>query len=142
LSHPEWKQGVIKVFAMFPESEAEEQQEKLLTLIRTGRVPIAPQNVEFVPHAQDFDRKEIANSRSADADLAIFGFNVPHFKRSGAKILSGLDKLGNVLFVTTSHEIELTDEEPPSEKEDSNEVQVEENSTAPNSSQSALGEQG
>ena len=115
LAHPEWDRGMIKVFAMLVEDESHEQQDKLLSLIRTGRVPIAPQNIEFVAHAIDSSRTEIINSKSADADLTILGFNLPQLRRAGDKLLSGLDQLGNILLVTTSHEIELSDDPAASE---------------------------
>ncbi len=126
LGHPEWSRGAIKVFAMCPESEMVPQQERLLSLIRDGRVPITPQNVEFVPQASDVDRGNCIVSKSADADLTVFGFTLPHLKHAGAKLLTGLDKLGNVLFVTTSHEIELTNEEEAGEAEQSGSDQGEE----------------
>jgi amino acid transporter len=117
LAHPEWDRGLIKVFAMLLENDTQDQQEELLSLIRAGRVPIPPQNVEFVAHTPDIDRKTIVNLKSAEADLTILGFTVPHLKRAGDKLLSGLDKLGNILFVTTSHEIELTDDSEALESE-------------------------
>jgi hypothetical protein len=102
---------------MCSESEIVSQQERLLSLIREGRVPIAPQNVEFVPQPQHCDRDNCIVAKSADADLTIFGFTLPHLKRAGAKLLTGLSELGNVLFVTTSHEIELMNDEELSETE-------------------------
>jgi hypothetical protein len=113
LGHPDWKKATIKAFALFPEEHREEQETNLLELIRKGRVPIAARNVEFVPLEPGADRKEVINAKSADADLTILGFQAAHLKRSGAEMLSGFDNLGNVLWVTTTREIELEIAEEP-----------------------------
>jgi hypothetical protein len=113
VGHSDWKDAIIKVFALFPEAEREKQEADLLELISKGRVPISAQNVEFVPHEEGADRRAVVNAKSADADLAILGFHADHLKRKGADLLSGFDDLGNILWVTTTREIELTAEEEP-----------------------------
>jgi hypothetical protein len=107
LDHPDWRKGIIKIFALFPEAEREQQTGRLLALIRAGRLPITPRNVEFVPQLPDADRKRLVNEKSADADLTIVGFHASRLKRSRGQFLSDFHELGNVLLVTTEKEFEL-----------------------------------
>ena len=45
LGHPEWKRGLIKIFALYSKSEMEEKRTDLLSLIKSGRLPISLNNV-------------------------------------------------------------------------------------------------
>lgn len=111
LGHPDWKGGVIKIFAIFPEKEIEEQQARLLALIKSGRLPISAQNVEFITQQPDTDRKAIINDKSIDADLTILGFQGKALKRQKEKLFEGFDQISNVLFVSATTEIEIVPEE-------------------------------
>ena len=111
LGHPEWESGVIKLFAVFPEEEVEEQRDQLLDLVRSGRIPISAHNIEFVPQMPGMDRKHLVIERSRDADLTIVGFVGRAVRRQREDPFLGYDGIGNVLFVNTNKEIELVDEE-------------------------------
>ena len=115
LGHPEWEGGQIKIFAIFPEAALEEQQERLLALIRSGRLPISRQNIEFLAPTPDTERKAIINEKSADADLVILGFHGALLKRSKTHAFDGYDQLGNVLFVCSTQAIAIASEEEQAE---------------------------
>ncbi len=105
LGHPDWhKGGEIKLFAVYPESEIEEQREKLLDMIKSGRLPISANNIELIPLSNQVSNKQVINERSRDADLTIVGFRYELTKHSGKEIFMGYDQIGNVLFVNAMKE--------------------------------------
>ncbi len=105
LGHPEWaKTGIIKLFAVYPEAEIEEQRTKIQERISTGRLPISANNIELIPKATDVTTKEVINEKSRDADLTIVGFRYELVKHEGKEIFMGFDKVGNILFVNAQKE--------------------------------------
>lgn len=122
LGHPDWKGAVIKIFAIFPEKDLQEQESRLLALVKSGRLPISAQNVQFIAQQPDVERKTIINEKSLDADLTILGFQGKALKRQREKLFEGLEQISNVLFVSATTEIEIAPEEgeiveePPAER--------------------------
>ena len=105
LGHPDWhKGGEIKLFAVYPEHEIEEQRAKLQEMIQSGRLPISANNIELIPLSEHLSNKEVINERSRDADLTIVGFRYELIKHSGKELFMGYDKIGNVLFVNAMKE--------------------------------------
>lgn len=104
LGHPEWKRGMIKIFAIYPEAEASQQKNKLIGLINQGRLAISPNNIEVIARKEDRSIKAIINQRSGDADLTIIGFHQDALKKYNEEVFSGYEKLGNVMFVNTDNE--------------------------------------
>ena len=98
--HPDWKKGVIKIFAMFPQGQIDKQREKLISLIKTGRLPISPGNITFIPAPRDSSTKEAIMDKSRDADLTIVGFSPQKIKDNMNEIVE-YDQMGNILFVNT-----------------------------------------
>ncbi len=98
--HPAWKKGVIKIFAMFPQSQIEKQREKLINLIKTGRLPISPGNITFIAAPKDSSTKEAIIDKSRDADLTIVGFSPQKIKDNMNEIVD-YGNMGNILFVNT-----------------------------------------
>jgi len=107
LGHPDWRHGDIKIFAVYPENRLEKEKSHLLQLIRDGRLPISPMNVEAIPRQPDEDIKTLINKRSVDADLTIVGFRIELLLRQGETLFAGYDQLGNVLFVNARAEKEI-----------------------------------
>lgn len=101
IGHPDWKHGAIKIFSLTPESEQEKRQERIITLIKEGRIPISPKNVEMIPFEKGQDKKEVIRSKSIDADLTLIGFNVNTFK-GGIDEFTGYTDFGNILFVSAN----------------------------------------
>ncbi len=108
LGHPTWSKGEIKIYAVFPENELNEQQEKLSGLIQSGRLPISPANIEFIQQKIDVDIRSIVNKNSVDADLTLIGLNTFQLKNKGTACLEGFDQIGNILFVNTNKEKEIS----------------------------------
>jgi solute carrier family 12 sodium/potassium/chloride transporter 2 len=104
IGHPEWKNAVIKLFAIFPSQEVEEQQTKLLNLVKSGRLPISKNNITVLELEEDFSNKDLINKHSRDADLTIVGFRSDSLKRAGSELFSGYASVGNILFVNTLKE--------------------------------------
>ena len=108
LGHPDWKDGLIKLFAILPVAEMEAQRASLLDMIQSGRLPISANNIEIIPAKLDVSPKDIINSHSRDADLTIVGFRNEIIKKTGKETFMGYDQIGNVLFVNSMDEKEIT----------------------------------
>ncbi len=98
--HPDWKKGVIKIFAMFPEEQIKKQREKLHELIQTGRLPISHGNINFLQTPKNQSIREMIMEKSRDADLTIAGFS-PHKINNNSEDIVNYDDMGNMLFVNT-----------------------------------------
>lgn len=98
---PDWKNGIIKVFYVFPKHSIEQEKEKMRHLISTGELPISDKNIEFIDRDEEVDLKSIIHQNSQDADLLILGFLSEALKRFGTEVFDGYDGLCNVLFLTT-----------------------------------------
>ena len=108
MGHPEWKDGLIRLFAVYPEEEIKEQKEGLFELITTGRLPISVNNIELIAQKQETPIKEIINNKSQSADLSIVGFRSEILKRTASDLFAGYDQLSNVLFVNSTEEKEIS----------------------------------
>jgi hypothetical protein len=91
---------VIKIFAMFPQEQIEKQREKLIDLIKTGRLPISPGNITFITAPKSSSSKEAIKDKSRGADLTIVGFSPHKIKENMDEIIDYGD-MGNNLFVNT-----------------------------------------
>lgn len=107
LGHPEWKDGIINIFALYRPEEALEKQAELKDLIREGRLPISLGNISMLTH-EGKDLKKLIGETSVDADLTIIGFRHEDLIRQGYRLYSGYDALGNVLFVSANKKKEIT----------------------------------
>ena len=107
LGHPEWRKGQIKIFATHQPDDMERKREDLLELIKSGRLPISPSNVDLIPVDSETDTKAIISKKSVDADLTIIGFRSELIKVEGIKIFSGYEDIGNILFVSSTKEKEI-----------------------------------
>jgi len=104
IGHPEWKNAVIKLYAIYPKEELEEQEKFLFELVKDGRLPISRNNITVLSQHEDESKKDIINKYSRDADLSIVGFRSESLKNKGTEIFTGFDTIGNVLFVNTLKE--------------------------------------
>jgi amino acid transporter len=107
LGHPEWRKGHIKIFATHPPDDMDRKRTDLLNLIKSGRLPISPSNVELIPVESVTDPKAIISIKSLDADLTIIGFRSELIKAEGIKLFSGYEDIGNILFVSSTKEKEI-----------------------------------
>jgi len=104
--HPDWKKSMIKIFAMYPEKDLEKEQGKLLSLIRSGQLPISSSNIELIGIDHTDKKKEIMN-KSMDADLTLLGFNREDVDRDKLDMFTGFDDMGNILFVSSYKKIKI-----------------------------------
>jgi len=102
LGHPEWEEGVIKIFAIFPEEELQEERRQLFSLIEAGQLPISPKNINFIPQKSDIEARKIVSEYSQDADMSIIGFRGEAIKQKGSAVFDGYEDIGNVIFVNAS----------------------------------------
>ncbi len=108
LGHPDWNDGIIKLFAIHPEGEIGTERIKLKEMIKTGRLPISANNIRIIPIQEDVTTKQIINQNSKDADLTIVGFRSDLLKKTGVDFFRGYDNVGNVLFVNSQNEKEIS----------------------------------
>ncbi|MCO4818788.1 MAG: amino acid permease [Bacteroidetes bacterium] len=108
LGHPDWEDGIIKLFAIHPVDEIANERIKLKEMIKTGRLPISANNIRIIPIKEDVTTKEIINQSSKDADLTIVGYRSELVKKTGKDFFMGYDNVGNVLFVNSQNEKEIT----------------------------------
>ncbi len=106
LGHPDWKRGFIKIFALHPIAEMEAKREQLLQLMKTGRIPISPTNVEMIPVREGQNRKDVISDKSVDADLTLIGFRSETLE--GIDLFDGYKDVGNILFVSSNQEKQIT----------------------------------
>lgn len=107
MGHPDWKNAEIKIFSLYRTGELEEKEEKLNILIKSGRLPISPNNINLIEERNDKDFRMVINQRSEDADLTIIGFDDPDIEDLGEATFDGYDNLGNILFVNAAEEKEI-----------------------------------
>jgi len=103
LGHPDWEDAQIKVFSIYNSHKFKQKQERIQEMIKSGRLPIAPQNIELVENLDDRPFKDIINERSAESDLAIIGFTDADVEEQKSDAFDVYDKLGTVLFVNASN---------------------------------------
>jgi hypothetical protein len=107
LGHPDWSRGYIKIFTVYKEKELNERREKLMFLIKSGRLPISPGNIQLIPFDDQRNIKSIITEKSVDADLTIVGFRHELIKAKGIEVFTGFGDIGNVLFVSSQKEKEI-----------------------------------
>ncbi len=108
LGHPEWSKGEIKIFALYSEGELENKRGQLIDLIKSGRLPISPGNVRLLPISESKSQKQIIVEHSIDADLSIVGFRHEMVKGKGIEVFTGYKDIGNILFVSSQKEKEIS----------------------------------
>lgn len=107
LGHPEWKNGLIKIFALYSGKSDNNRKKDLNDLIKSGRLPISPNNINLINLDKDEDTRDTICNTSIDADLTIIGFRNEKIKTEGISLFSDYDRLGNILFVNSNKEKEI-----------------------------------
>jgi hypothetical protein len=107
MGHPEWKNGYIKIFAIHNRNSISQKRKDLNDLIKSGRLPISPNNIKLIPMESDENKREIISRTSMDADLTIIGFRHQKIKTEGISLFTDYDRLGNILFVNSNKEKEI-----------------------------------
>lgn len=104
LGHPDWSNGQIKLFALFPDDEMHSQQTNLHDLVESGRIPISASNINVLGYQENMAFSSVVSEHSSKADLTIIGFNAKYMKEKYLDFFNEFDKVGNVLFVSAQTE--------------------------------------
>ncbi|RLD76616.1 MAG: amino acid permease [Bacteroidetes bacterium] len=106
--HPDWQKGGIKIFDICKEEELEQTRENLLELVKTGRIPITEKNIQIIKKDENVSSKVLISEHSAEAGLTIIGFRAEHIKHYGTDLFMGYDVIGDMLFVNSHRQKEIT----------------------------------
>jgi amino acid transporter len=99
LGHPDWQKSNITIFEICKASKEEETRTNLTELVKKGRIPISPNNIEIISKDEDVSSKLIINEHSSEAGITIIGFRPEHLEIYGLDLFKGYDELGDILFV-------------------------------------------
>lgn len=102
--HPDWKKSTIKIFEICKAHEIDSTRNNLVELVKSGRIPITPQNIEIIQKDEAVSSKKLINEKSQEAGLTIIGIRPEHLDIYGIDLFKGYDNIGNVVFVN-SHEV-------------------------------------
>jgi amino acid transporter len=107
MGHPEWKHADVSIYSIFQEEDVEAKEERLLDLIKTGRLPISPANIQMIKQDVNEHYSIMINKHSRDADLTVVGFNDADIQSGNKDAFTGYDAVGNILFVNAHNELEI-----------------------------------
>ncbi|MBU2649976.1 MAG: amino acid permease [Bacteroidetes bacterium] len=106
--HPDWRGAPIKIFDICREEEEEQVRKNLIELVNTGRIPITEKNITIIRKDDNVRSKSLINQTSQDAGLTIIGYRTENLKHKGEEILTGYDGIGDVLFVNSHRQKEIS----------------------------------
>lgn len=106
LGHPNWGKGIIKIFAQVESEEEENRKDLLNQLIKSGRLPISPTNIQIVFDDKNKTRNKLLSKYSAEADLILLGFNSHNLQLNN--FVDFDHDLANILFVNAMNEKRLS----------------------------------
>lgn len=104
IGHPDWKRGSIKITAIFPDEEISEYEKNLKEMIKVGRLPVSPHNIELIEQKEDVSIRDVIVQKSKDDDLTVLGFGYERLKQQGEELFTGYEGIGNILFVHAAKE--------------------------------------
>ncbi|MCB0497887.1 MAG: amino acid permease [Cyclobacteriaceae bacterium] len=104
LGHPDWKKGILKITAIFPEHDISEYEKNLKEMIKVGRLPVSPHNIELIEQLEDVSVRDVVVQKSKDDDLIVLGFGYERLKQQGDEFFTGYEGIGNILFVHAAKE--------------------------------------
>lgn len=105
IGHKDWKDATIKIYSITKEES--EHTLEMHKLIEEGRLPISMNNIEIITDSEDKGTSSVICENSKNVDLTIIGFRPALLKHEGVKMFDGYDKIGNILFVNSTNEIEI-----------------------------------
>jgi hypothetical protein len=103
ISHKDWNTSRIRVFEIAPVGKKSEARTKLMHKINTGRLPIAPSNIEIIEADNDFDSHKIISERSVNAGLTILGFQLGDDLQQFQAMCKGFENMGDILFINANN---------------------------------------
>jgi amino acid transporter len=102
LGHPNWGKAEIKVFSIYESDALSEKQDRLINMIRSGRLPISERNINLIENKERYSYKSIINTTSAESDLTLIGFTGKEIEEQGEETFYGYNELGTILFVNAN----------------------------------------
>jgi len=106
--HQLWRKSEITIFDVCKKGEEQETRTQLEELVRTGRLPITSKNIQVLGEMGNQNTRGLINEHSAHAGLTIIGFHSEMLKHEGARIFQGYDEVGNILFVNSHSQKEIS----------------------------------
>ena len=107
LGHPDWRGAELHIFAAFPEERTIDDAARLVEMAESGRIPVAPRNIEVISTGADIDFDGLVVQKSARADLLIRGFTEQKLREQGTAFFRRLPELRDVLFVCARQPVEM-----------------------------------
>ncbi len=108
MGHPSWKKADIRIFQVCRESQLDSFRQIQKNLLESGRLPITENNIEWILEKPDVPFRALVNERSANAGLTMIGFQISQVKHQGVEVFQGYDGVGQLLFIHSSREIEIS----------------------------------
>ncbi|MCP4552049.1 MAG: amino acid permease [Bacteroidetes bacterium] len=99
--HPDWQQSSIKIFEICKAHEIDATRDNLVELVKSGRIPITPKNIEIIQKDEAVSSKKLINEKSQEAGLTIIGIRPEHLDIYEIDLFKGYDNIGNVIFVNS-----------------------------------------
>jgi amino acid transporter len=106
--HHLWRKSEITIFDVCKKGEEEDTRMQLEELVRTGRLPITSKNIQVMGEMGNQNTRSLINEHSAHAGLTIIGFHSELLKHQGARVFQGYDEIGNILFVNSHSQKEIS----------------------------------
>jgi hypothetical protein len=106
--HPSWKKSEITIFDVCKKEKEQETRNNLEGLVQTGRLPITSKNIQVITEMPDRNTRTLIAEHSSHAGLTIIGFHSELLKHDGAKIFQGYEDVGDILFVNSHSQKEIT----------------------------------
>ncbi len=106
--HPAWKRSEITIFDVCSRETELETRKNLEELVITGRLPITSKNIQVLVEESVSDPRLLIKEHSASAGLCIIGFHAGVLKNRGVRTFDRYDDLGNILFVNSHSQKEIS----------------------------------
>ena len=106
--HPAWRKSEIKIFDVCSRENEDETRKNLEELVKTGRLPITSKNIQVLVEQSVPHLRTLVSEHSVQAGLCIIGFHAGALKKQGVLTFDRYDGLGNILFVNSHSQKEIS----------------------------------
>jgi hypothetical protein len=99
LNHHDWRKANIKVFVIIKEDETTGFKQAFMDTVETGRIPIMPENIDFIIQDENTSASTLMEKNSIDAGLVITGIHEDKINHSGVDSFNKNKSFGDMIFV-------------------------------------------
>jgi len=99
LGHHDWKKAHIKIFNICSDDKSDKNMLLISELVKTGRLPITPQNINIILKEPGISTKSIIKKYSENEGHMLIGIREEMVKHEKEKLFEGYDDIGSILFV-------------------------------------------